>query len=488
MGPRGAIAAGHPLAASAGLHMLEEGGGALDACLAAAFMAWVLMPDMCGLGGDMFVLWRGADGAAAISGSGPSPATYPGTDGRRPALALVPGAPSTLQALMSYLRLPLEALLAPAIATARAGFVAHPLLARKIAALPPGTFREQLLKGWQWSGVDRPLRWPAMAETLGRLAAGEDPVRLVLDSLSAWREAGALLQPQDIEGYRAAIETPLQVNMGGWRFWGQPAMSQAATTLSSLLRSGMDWLLEEPSGAKTHILVEAYKSAYSELDRFGHAGDTAGTIARLLDPVVARAKRNGFGYAASDGPAMMRNYGETTQVAASDQFGTTCTLIHSLYRPFGAQAICEATGLIANDRGASFDGGANAPAPGQRPRHTLVGVMAESPDGGRIALGTPGAQAQTQTTLQVLAALVACPDDPIGAVLAPRWSFIGGKDLSVEADIPTAVLDDMAARGHRLSLRPARDWLMGSVSLASWRQGMCEAVADDRRNALALAL
>ena len=89
MGPRGAIAAGHPLAANAGLRMLEAGGGALDACLAAAFMAWVLMPDMCGLGGDMFVLWRDADGAAAISGSGPSPAAFPGADGSRPALALV---------------------------------------------------------------------------------------------------------------------------------------------------------------------------------------------------------------------------------------------------------------------------------------------------------------------------------------------------------------------------------------------------------------
>ncbi len=488
MGPRGAIAAGHPLAASAGLRALEDGGGALDACLAAAFMAWVLMPDMCGLGGDMFVLWRGADGAAAITGSGPSPAAYPGPDGVRPALALVPGAPAALEALKPHLRLPLEALLAPAIATATSGFVAHPLLARKIAGLPHGPFRDALLKGWHWDGDDRPLRWPAMAETLRRLAAGEDPIRPVLDSLPAWRQAGALLQAQDVQGYRAEVETPLQINMGGWRFWGQPAMSQAAATLSALLRSGMDWLLEEPSGAKTHILVEAYKSAYAELAGFGHAGDVAGTIATLLDPALARAKRNGFGHAASDGPAMVRNYGETTQVAASDRFGTTCTLIHSLYRPFGAQAICEATGLIANDRGASFDRGANAPAPGRRPRHTLVGLMAEAPDGARFALGTPAAQAQTQTTLQVLAALVAHPDDPVAAVMAPRWSFIGGRTLSIEADVPSAILDDLAARGHEIALRPARDWLMGSVSLASWHDGLCATVADDRRNALALAL
>ena len=63
---------------------------------------------------------------------------------------------------------------------------------------------------------------------------------------------------------------------------------------------------------------------------------------------------------------MARNYGETTQVAAVDRSGRVCTLIHSLYRPFGARALCRETGLIVNDRGGSFTDGANAPAPRQR--------------------------------------------------------------------------------------------------------------------------
>lgn len=468
--------------------MLEEGGGALDACLAAAFMSWVLMPDMCGLGGDMFVLWRGTDGAVAITAAGPSPAAYPGPDGSRAALALVPGAPSALLALKPHLRLPLDTLLAPSIAAAESGFVAHPLLARKLATLPPGEFRDALLKGWQWSGADRPLCWPALAKTLRRLAAGENPDSLVLEALPAWRAAGVLLQPEDVASYRAAVETPLQAAIGGWRFWGQPAMSQAAATLAALLRVGRDWLLEPSGGPKTHALIQAYKSAYADLETLGHAGDPAAAIRHLLDPAAARAVRESLGHMAVAGPAMVRNYGETTQVAASDRSGTTCTLIHSLYRPFGACALCPATGLLANDRGASFSTGTNAPAPGVRPRHTLVGVMAEAPDGTRFALGTPAAQAQTQTTLQVLAALVASPDDPVAAVLAPRWSFIGGNNLAAEVDMAPAILDDLAARGHQMALRPARDWLMGSVSLASWRDGISAAVADDRRNALALAL
>lgn len=490
-GPRGAIAAGHPLAASAGLRMIEEGGGALDACLAAAFMTWVLMPDMCGLGGDLFALWSDDDGAKSITGAGPSPAHYPGAANNRAALALVPGAPTALTALMPHLKLPLAQLLAPAIAVAEQGFLAHPLMMRKLATLPAGAFRDDLLASWHWA-EGKPLRWPAMARTLKRLAAGEEPNDLVREALPVWRAAGALLTETDIDGYGATVEPPLRMEVAGWRFFGHGKMSQSAATLGALLRAGPDWLLEPADGgnaaAKTHVLIEAYKAAYAELGDFGHAGDADAVIARLLDPARARAGRAAFGPAASDGPQMTRNYGETTQVAAADRSGRVCTLIHSLYRPFGARIMCPNTGLIANDRGGSFSEGANAPAPRQRPRHTLVGILAQAPGGLRLALGTPAAQAQTQTTLQVIAALMAQPDDPLDAVLAPRWGFIGGKTIEVEADMPRAILDDLAARGHQLALRPARDWLMGSVSLVTSGDGVSGAVADDRRNALALAL
>lgn len=195
-----------------------------------------------------------------------------------------------------------------------------------------------------------------------------------------------------------------------------------------------------------------------------------------------------IGPRAAEGPAMHRNYGETTQCAAVDAQGRVATLIHSLYRPFGARVLSPMTGLIANDRGASFSDGANAPAPSAKPRHTLVNVLAAAPDGGIYALGTPGAQAQTQTNLQVLARLFADPGAMAEAVLAPRWSFIGGHRIACEADLPEPTLDGLRRAGHAIGVRPPRDWLMGSVSLAAFRDGLCHAVADDRRMAIALAI
>ncbi|MEO8713785.1 MAG: gamma-glutamyltransferase, partial [Acetobacteraceae bacterium] len=239
---------------------------------------------------------------------------------------------------------------------------------------------------------------------------------------------------------------------------------------------------------KAHMLIEAYKLAFGHLDRLGHATDPDAVCTAMLAGAAMRAEREAIGPRATDGPAMARNYGETTQCAAVDARGRVATLIHSLYRPFGARVLSPTTGLIANDRGASFTDGANAPAPLARPRHTLVNVLAESPDGGLYALGTPGAQAQTQTNLQVLARLFADPAALADAVLAPRWSFIGGRGLACEADMAEPTLDSLRRLGHAIGVRPPRDWLMGSVSLAAFRDGLCHAVADDRRMAIALAL
>jgi gamma-glutamyltranspeptidase/glutathione hydrolase len=495
LGASGAVVAGHPLAAAAGQAALAAGGGAVDACLAAAFTAWVCMPDMCGPGGDLFLLHRPARGApVCVTGSGPAPAAFgPEVAARREALALVPGVPGALRAIEAggLPRLPRAVLLAPAIRAAERGVVVGAMLARKLAALPAGPFRAALLAGW---GVDRVaegtvIRWPALAATLRALADGADPADLLRAALPEWRAGGALLEEADLTAAEIRLEAPLSATVAGWRLFGQTPPSGAAALLGAALRAGPDALLEPSSGYRTHMLIEATKAALGTLEGLGHAGDTAGTVAALLDAGAARAARERIGPEAAEGPDLSRNYGETTQCAAADAEGGVATLIHSLYRPFGARVLSASTGILANDRGGSFTSGANAPAPRARPRHTLVGLVAEAPDGTACALGTPGALAQTQTVLQVLANLMADPSDPEGAVLAPRWSAIGGRGVAVEAGMEEAVTRDLARRGHVLALRPPRDWLMGSLGLAfAAPSGLRGAVADDRRNALALPL
>ncbi len=404
----------------------------------------------------------------------------------------MPGAPAALATLReTACRRPLADIFAPAIAAAEHGFVVGARLDRQLQALPRGRFRDELATAWGGAlprpgGIARPA---ALARALARWA--DDGDAALARAVPEWAERGARLADSDIAAYRCVVERPLAVKLGAWTIHGQPPMSQAVASLAAFGTAGMDVIRHGDAAYRDHLLIESYKHAFGGLQALGEGGDVAQAVRALLDPAGWRAARESIGAKAAQGPAMPRNYGETTQCAAVDGEGRVASLIHSLYRPFGARVLSPSTGYIANDRGASFSDGANLAAPGRRPRHTLVNLLADHADGAAYALGTPGAQAQTQTTLQVLSRILrdrAAPEDLWDAVAAPRWSFIGDRRVACEASLPGSLLEGLAAYGHEIALRPPVDWLMGSVSLAAWQDGRPITVADPRREALALAL
>jgi len=492
-GSRGAVAAGHPAAAYAALSALDGGGNAVDACLAAAAVSWVAMPDMCGPGGDLFALIREPSGRVrALNGAGQAAAEYPpaADPAARESLTLVPGLPPAFDLLSrEFGRLQPTDIMAPAIALAEAGVPIGPRLLRQLHTLPKGRFRDELSASWGGAPFERDatVRWPALARSLRDWAATGTLDAALQASIPAWRERGARISAADIDACECDVEDPLKLDFGAWTVYAQPPLSQSVATLRALSIAGLDAVFQDEGAYREHIFIEAYKKAYMRLKELGNGSDAAAFCQEMLDPRSCKAAREEIGPRAAAGPPMIRNYGETTQCAAADADGLTVTLIQSLYRPFGARILAPATGLIGNDRGASFTDGANAPGPGLRPRHTLSNIVASHAEGAVFAIGTPGAEAQTQTNLQVLAKILRDPARPLDAVLAPRWSFLGDDRLAVEAGLPEAMTRELIKRGHRLALRPARDWLMGSVSLAGFDGTACTTVADDRREALALA-
>ena len=493
IGSRGAVAAGHPAAAYAALSALDKGGNAVDACLAAAAVSWVAMPDMCGPGGDLFALICEPSGQVrALNGAGRSPAEQLPAQGatQRKALTLVPGLPTAFNLLSrDFGQLTLRETLSPAIALAESGAPIGARLVRQLHALPQGRFRDELSESWLGAPFKRDAvaRWPMLARSLSRWAQSGTLRATLRESVPAWRERGARVALADIDDFECTVEDPLVLELGAWTIYAQPPLSQSVATLRALAIAGLDAALHSDGAYREHMFIEAYKMTYVRLKEMGEGSDTAAFCRDMLDPRSCKAAREEIAPQAAVGPEMIRNYGETTQCAATDDEGRTVTLIQSLYRPFGARILAPATGLIGNDRGASFTDGANAPAPGKRPRHTLSNIIACHADGLVLAMGTPGAEAQTQTNLQVLAKLLRDPTQPLGAVLAPRWSFLGGNAVAVEAGLPDQVVNALTKRKHSLALRPDRDWLMGSVSLAMFDGATCTAVADDRREALALA-
>ena len=487
----GAVVAGHASSTQAGLRALEAGGSAVDACLAMAACDWVTMPDMCGPGGDLFALWRTPDGRVqALNGGGPAPMAYahPAHDNERIAYCLVPGAPAAFTNLASQAgRLGLTAVLAPAQKLAEKGTVVGVRLDRQLQALPEGPLRRALANGGRLPRTNDRLLIPGLSASLANWAKSGRADDELAKAVRDWAKAGASVAEGEALKFAVAPEDSLAVKFGSWTVHGQPPLSQSVGTLAALGMAGVDTVREKDAAYRAHMLIEAYKNAYGALPGLSDGKEPRAYAAGLLEPARLRAGREAIGHRASEGPAMTRNYGETTQCAAVDADGTVCTLIHSLYRPFGGRTIA-ANGWLANDRGAAFGAGDNAPSPGRRPRHTLVGILMSHPEEGVFAFGTPGAQAQTQTNLQIAVELMRDSTAPERALAAPRWSFIGGTQVTVEARMPAEALDALTARGHKLTLRPPSDWLMGSVGLVGAVGALRLAVADHRREALALAL
>jgi len=487
----GAAVAGHPASALAGVQALAAGGNALDACLAMAACDWAAMPDMCGPGGDLFALWRDPTGAVhAVNGAGPAPKEYvhPATDADRAGLCLIPGAPAAFEVLASQAsRLGRAAALAPAIALATRGVAVTARLDRQLQALRDGALRTALAdaNGGRLPRTDARFVVPGLADSLLEWRKS-GPQGELARACGDWRKAGTAVGAHEACAFAPVVERPLALSFGAWTIYGQPPMSQSCATLAALGIAGADTVRENDSSHRMHVLIEAFKRAFGDLAALGDDGAQMRVAAAMLKTASMRARRESIGHRAAPGAAMSRNYGETTQVAAADADGGVCTLIHSLYRPFGGRVLAS-NGWLSNDRGASFTNGANAPAPGKRPRHTLVGLLMQHAEEGCWAFGTPGAQAQTQTNLQIAVGLMRDAARPELAVAAPRWSFIGDEQIAVEARMPLGELDALVARGHRLALRPPSDWLMGSIGLAGVRGDLKIAIADHRRDALALA-
>ena len=124
-GANGVVACGHPLGVGAGLHVMRQGGGAVDAAVAAAAALAVVMPEACGVGGDAFLTVRATDGPpVSFNGSGAAPSSLaePVPDDGA-ATAAVPGAVTAwIDALEAFGQVGRDVVLAPALQLAAEGF------------------------------------------------------------------------------------------------------------------------------------------------------------------------------------------------------------------------------------------------------------------------------------------------------------------------------------------------------------------------------
>jgi gamma-glutamyltranspeptidase/glutathione hydrolase len=520
MGRNGMVSAGHSLGALAGIRVLQEGGNAIDAGLAAAFVMAVVKPESCGPGGDLFALvfMKKNGKVEAINSSGPAPAKasidYFRERGLRsvpttgPLSVAVPGAvDGWLELHRKYGTKDLSRLTSDAIDLARGGFPLHLELAEAI---------EELSSEFPW--VDRCFRQPIGEPTPGKLiiqkGLGDVLAKISLKGRDGFysgevaeticrtlRAEGGVLTEDDLQPNLARWLDPLSTSYRDYLVFEQPPVSQGFMVLE-MLNIIEAWPLhtgEIQCADRIHYQVGAKKLAFE--DRLRHLEDPAfgdPKIPILVSKEYA-AKRRALLTDVIHQPqtAATALGGDTTYLCATDRDGNAISLIQSVFAAFGSRVIAGDTGVIMNNRLCSFgldSNKANSLKPGKRPAHTLNTYMVFKRGDFFAVGGSPGADEQPQTNLQVLHNLLDLAMDPQAAVEAPRWSHQPGtpprdqlpEQLRMEEGFDPQVIECLSRQGHKVSL--VDRWSFGSakVIVKDGNTGTWMAGADPRREAYAL--
>ena len=480
---RNVVSTSHPLAAQAGLRMLQEGGNAVDAAIATAVCMTLVEPVSNGLGSDCFALvWDGQQ-LLGLNASGVAPAAWSpayferryglGPDGlaRSPRrgwdTVTVPGAVAGWAALHQRLgRLPFARLFEPAIELAERGYVVPPVVAHKWAAAvdelreQPG-FAQAFLPQGRAPRVGELFRWPDFARSLRRIAAsagrdfyeGELAAQLVAHS----QAHGGALCAEDLRAYQADWVTPIAQDYRGYSLHEIPPNGQGIAALITLgLLKQFDLAsLPVDSAASQHLQIEAMKLAFADLYRYvADPRSMQVTPAQMLDPgyLAERARLIDPNRATQFG-AGRPHAGGTIYLTAADEQGMMVSFIQSNYMGFGSGVVVPGTGISLQNRGVGFSmdpKSANVVAGGKRPFHTIIpGFLCQH---GRpvMSFGVMGGDMQPQGHVQTLVRMLDYGQQPQAACDAPRWKVNRDFTLDVEASMAAQTVAGLQARGHVL--------------------------------------
>lgn len=482
----GIVATSQTLASQAGAQVLERGGSAMDAAIAANAALGVVEPMSNGMGGDLFAIyWEAKTGKlTGINASGWTPAALTlaslktrGYEGAMPQDGIhsvtTPGCVAGWSALHKrFGRLPWAELFRPAIYYAEEGFPVTEIIhghwrnATTTLASDEGG-RRLFLRDGLAPAVGEIFRNPDLARALRLLAAGGAPAfyrgpiaQAILKTSD--RQKGTM-SAADLSEFEPEWVAPISTDYRGWKVYELPPNGQGVAALEMLnIMEAFPLFQYRPQSAEAlHAKIEAQKLAYADLlryiadPRFSKA-PVAGLLSKeygkersaLIDPDTAHCA------AAPGSPP--HSAGDTIYLSVVDRDGNIASLIQSLYLSFGSGVMVEGMGFHLQNRAALFEMDPTHPnvvAPRKRPLHTIIPAFMEK-DNIHVGFGIMGGFNQAQAHAQFVANLVDHNMNIQAALEAPRFTKLtfGGCDVMMEDRIPREVRDDLTAKGHRIEL------------------------------------
>lgn len=546
MGRNGMVSSGHPLASQAGVGVLMQGGNAVDAAIAVAAATSVVEPLMSGIGGDgfMMIYWKNSDEIKVVNATGASPAAatrdrfVPSGIPFKGILSVsVPGLlDGWIEAHQRYGILKLSQVLEPAIELAESGFPVSHKLAEAIAAdtllcefptsravftrdgipLKPGEILYQKDLGKSLQIIAEQGR-----ESLYSGSIGQGIDRFM-------REQGGLLTLEDLKGHNTRWQDPIFINYHGHDIYEAPPNSSGHVLLQELnLVENFDLnSLGCNTAESIHLMVEAKRMAFADREAYLAdpefvdvpiegllSKDYAAERAKSIDLDVAATRVNPgepWTYQSGGRPPkriskVTASPEDTTCFVVVDRWGNAVSQLQSIQSTFGSSLIAGDTGILLNNRMTYWhleEDHVDVLKPGKRVRHTMNPVMVFSRNGDtrdlKLVCGTPGADTQVQTNLQVVTHVVDFGMTVQEAVEAPRWRHLQNPtestyphttrdQINIEGRFGEKVFSGLERRGHKVV--KIGDWEgVGSQVMiqVDHDEGALHGGADPRRDGYAV--
>lgn len=502
--PYGIVATTYVQASQAGARILEQGGSAIDAGIAANAVLGVAEPMMNGIGGDLFAIyWDAKTGKLyGLNASGWAPKGQSLERLRAKGITkiplqgieavTVPGAVDGWAKLHGrFGKLPWADLFQPAIYFAKNGYAVPELIhgyweaAATVLSVDPESQRVYL-PGGQPPALGQIFRNPGLAHALtliatqGEAAFYKGPIAQAI--LKTSQSFGGTMAADDLSEYSAEWVEPISTSYRDWKVYELPPNGDGMAALEML--NIMEQSQPAPAGPlsadELHTRIEAMKLAYADVLRYD--GDPrfsripvpellsksyAEQRAKLIDPEHANCTVAPGALPASD----------TTYLSVIDREGNILSLIQSNYEEFGSGITVHGMGFALQDRGALFSMDPKSPdaiAPRKRPFHTIIPAFMEHGTE-HIGFGIMGGMNQPLAHAQFVSNVVDYHMNIQAALSEARFTVSSklGCNIVIESRVPKETRDQLTAMGHVLDVRDKY----------SSRMGRGQAVLDDTSKA-----
>ncbi|MDI7274629.1 MAG: gamma-glutamyltransferase [Anaerolineae bacterium] len=518
MANRGMVATSQPLAAQAGLRVLQDGGNAVDAAVATAAVLNVVEPMSTGIGGDAFALVYLAreQRVVALNASGRAPAAatlqrMSELAGERipeigPLTVTVPGTVDGWEKLLNaHGTLSLAEALAPAIHYAEEGFPVSEIIGQGWAQASDklrrdaGAAATYLVDG-KAPRIGQLFRQPDLARTLREIGAGGAAAfyrgEMAQRIAEYVQSKGGLLTAGDLAAHTSTWEEPIEVCYRGHRVLECPPNGQGLVVLQALgILEGLDLpSMRFGFDSTLHLQIEAVKLAFADGLRYVAdpaladvplegllAADYLSQRRALIDPERA---------APASSPGRPGRHGDTVYLTVVDRERNAVSFINSLFHAFGSGLTVPGAGIMLQNRGALFSLDPTHPnciAPGKRPYHTIIPGMVLQGQELRLAFGVMGGFMQPQGQVQVLCNLLDFHMDVQQALDAPRFNWQQGATVAFEAGLSHMARLGLERRGHLVKTNAAPGTMGGGqIVRVDPGSGVLQGGSDPRKDGCAV--